>query len=233
MRAHEKGIQERAAKHSALQARVDDLEGFSGKVVSVQSELEERVAQHSALLARVVHLEETAHVHLPEDNDIEESIYRGNRDLEEKVRVIESRGNVKVDGITGHVNLVRPLVFADRTTNDEPVAVFKEPDVASQTCKDLAELSTYFNAPIHIEGHTRGGTSQFWQTLAEDRARIVAELMVRNGADPNMITTAGLPGANGLNETQTVVYFDIPAITNPNELARLNERSKNNEFKER
>lgn len=75
--------------------------------------------------------------------------------------------------------------------------------------------------PIRIEGHTKGGNTRFWQTLADDRARIVADLMVEHGANPKMITTVGLPGTTGLNETRTIVYFDIPEITGRTELRRL------------
>lgn len=39
------------------------------------------------------------------------AIYRGDTALKEKVGVIECRGNIQVDGSTGHVNLLKPLLF--------------------------------------------------------------------------------------------------------------------------
>lgn len=151
----------------------------------------------------------------------EDAIFRGDMVLKEKVQAIENRGNLKVDSSTGDVHLLKPIMFVKRTTNDEPVAEFEEPAVAEPTCRDLGELSAIFPDPIRIEGHTRGGTSKFWQTLADDRARIVAEIMVEAGASLNMITTQGLPGTKGLNQTRTVVYFEIPAIGNAEELAAM------------
>merc|ERR1712048_613710 len=57
--------------------------------------------------------------------------------------------------------------------------------------------------------------------LANDRARIVAELMIDAGANPGMIHTMGRPGNLGLNEVRTVVYFEIPEIGNDEELAAM------------
>jgi outer membrane protein OmpA-like peptidoglycan-associated protein len=136
----------------------------------------------------------------------------GNMSLKERIRAIERRGHVNIDEGTGRVKLLKPFLFLSRNANEEPAAAFEEPDVASQTCKDLAELSSLLNYRMRIEGHTeaaKDGTAVFWQTLADNRARLVSELMMNSGAQTNMITTVGLPGTAGLNERRVVVYFDI------------------------
>lgn len=132
--------------------------------------------------------------------------------LQLAVRRVEERGNIRVNHATGHVNLLRPLAFQPRTTKDEPTAVFREPDTAEAVCKDLAEISNIFNCPVTIEGHTKGGESEFWQTLANRRARVIAETMIDFGANPHLLHTQGLPGRLGKNEVKTEVYMDIRNI---------------------
>jgi hypothetical protein len=96
--------------------------------------------------------------------------------------------------------LVRPLKFEPRTTKDEPTAVFANMAHAEAICKDLAELSNIFNCAMTIEGHTKGGESQFWQQLADTSARVVVDLMVEYGANPNLLRAQGKPGRLGKNE---------------------------------
>jgi hypothetical protein len=94
--------------------------------------------------------------------------------------------------------------------------VFLDIDSAEAVCKDLAELSNIFNCPMTIEGHTRGGESQFWQNLSDNRANIVAQLVVDFGADPNLLRAQGKPGRLGKNEVRTEVYMDIRNIKDEN-----------------
>lgn len=132
--------------------------------------------------------------------------------LRAAVRMVENRGNIRVSHATGQVSLLRRLDFQPRTTKEEPSAVFRDPDVAEAICKDLAEISSIFNCPMTIEGHTKGGESEFWQTLANRRARIVAELMIDFGAEPSLLHTCGLPGRHGKNAVDTEVHMDIKNI---------------------
>jgi len=132
--------------------------------------------------------------------------------LRHAVRLVEERGNVRVNHSTGHVTLIRQLAFQPRTTKDEPTAVFRDPERADMICRDLAELSRIFSCPMTIEGHTKGGEGEFWQSLANRRAAIVAEKMVEFGADPYQLETRGLPGHLGHNVIKTEVYMDISNI---------------------
>eukprot|EP00747_Dinoflagellata_sp_TGD_P180518 gnl/TRDRNA2_/TRDRNA2_33111_c0_seq1.p1 gnl/TRDRNA2_/TRDRNA2_33111_c0~~gnl/TRDRNA2_/TRDRNA2_33111_c0_seq1.p1 ORF type:complete len:394 (+),score=64.31 gnl/TRDRNA2_/TRDRNA2_33111_c0_seq1:58-1239(+) len=123
---------------------------------------------------------------------------------------VEARGNIEVDLQTGRVDLLRPINFHKVTTGDSPTAEFSQPQLADAICADLAEVAKVFNCPLKVTGHTKGGESQFWQTLADDRARIVAEKMVQYGVDPSKITMNGLPGRTGANETKTEVQLQLP-----------------------
>jgi len=132
--------------------------------------------------------------------------------LRAETRIVENRGNVKVNHQTGHVQLLRPIGFQPRTTKEEPTAVFRDPDLALSICKDIAEISNIFRCPMTIEGHTKGGESDFWQTLANRRASLVADKMVEFGANANLLETRGLPGRLGKNEVRTEIHMDVRNI---------------------
>jgi hypothetical protein len=125
------------------------------------------------------------------------------------VHAIERRGHLKVDEKSGVVALLQSLDFVPKTQNMEPRAEFKDPITADAICGDLADLSKLFHCPMTIEGHTKGGTDQFWQKLASERARVVAEKVIKFGADASLVKTRGLPGELGMNEVKTHVYMDI------------------------
>lgn len=132
--------------------------------------------------------------------------------LRAAVRRVEQRGHVRVNLETGHVQLIHPITFHPRTTKDEPTAVLRDPELSESICRDLAEISQIFNCPMTIEGHTKGGQNDFWQTLANRRAMLIADKMVEYGANPNLLETRGLPGRLGKNEVRTEVYMDIRNI---------------------
>lgn len=136
--------------------------------------------------------------------------------LRAAVRRIEERNNLRVNHTTGHLTLCKNLAFQPRTTRDEPTAVFRDEAHANAVCRDLAEISSIFSCMMFIEGHTKGGESDFWQTLANRRAGIVAGKMIDFGADANLLETRGKPGRLGLNEVATHIYLDL---ANQKELA--------------
>jgi len=132
--------------------------------------------------------------------------------LQKGVKMIEARGNIRVNHQTGHVTLVRKIDFMPRTTKDKPIAIFRDIAVAEAICRDIAEVCNLFGCPMTIEGHTKGGESDFWKTLAGDRASKVAELMIEFGANGKLLRTKGLPGRMGKNEVRTEVYMDVSNI---------------------
>mmetsp|Transcript_46773 Transcript_46773/g.109108 ORF Transcript_46773/g.109108 Transcript_46773/m.109108 type:complete len:378 (-) Transcript_46773:127-1260(-) len=132
--------------------------------------------------------------------------------LRAAVRKVEARGNISVDHTTGHVSLVRPIDFIPKNTKNEPIAEFKHPGQADEICRDVAEVARLFECPMMIEGHTKGGESTFWMTLAQDRARAVRDKILAYGGDPDKISSQGLPGRLGKNEVRTEIYMDISNI---------------------
>merc|ERR1712146_571894 len=104
---------------------------------------------------------------------------------------------------TGHVTLLQPLDFKPRTTRELPVAELRDAVLAEAICRDLADISKIFDCSMTIEGHTKGGTGEFWQTLANERARLIVDKVVQFGANPELLTARGLPGHLGKNEVRT------------------------------
>jgi outer membrane protein OmpA-like peptidoglycan-associated protein len=122
---------------------------------------------------------------------------------------IEQRGNIMMSHATGQVVVLRNINFVMRTGSDSPQAVFEDPAVADAVCKDLAEVSGVLKASVTIQGHTKGGESEFWRALARNRARAVADRMVDYGADPSLLNIIGLPGRLGKNLPTVDVFMGI------------------------
>jgi len=187
-----------AAGEGALQAEVNQLATALAQERQMRQSLEAKVAGiMSTLAAYKARLDRID----PPDTP-----------LRQATRMVEQRGHVQVNHSTGHVTILRPIRFEPRTLKDKPTAVFRDTDVAEAICKDLAELSNIFNCPMTIEGHTKGGESQYWQDLADNRATIVTQLMVEFGANPDLLRAIGKPGRLGKNEVRTEVFMDISNI---------------------
>lgn len=200
-----------SATKKDLQLQINDMQRGQNDLIaevkrlarSLQREKEDREmleVQHGELQSEV----ETLKAHISELD------FFATNDLQKALHIIELRGNVQVNFDTGDVKLLRPISFQPRTTKDTPVATFTQPEIANSICQDLAEVMKLFDCPIEVEGHTKGGEGEFWQTLANERARVVVQKMVEFGAPANKITSRGRPGTLGLNETRTVVHLNLP-----------------------
>lgn len=140
---------------------------------------------------------------------ISEFDFFSKNELQRQVHRIEARGNVQINFETGNVVLLRPINFQPRTTRDSPTAEFSRPEIAFAVCQDVAEVARLFDCSVDIEGHTKGGEGEFWQTLSDERARVVLEKLVDFGVSREKMTARGLPGRIGLNETKTVLRLNL------------------------
>lgn len=128
-----------------------------------------------------------------------------------QVRAIEAKGNIRVNLETGLVTILRQIGFVPRRTTEPPIAELLDEAAASGIFQDLAAVAQLFDYchKITIEGHTRGGESDFWQKLANDRARVVGQALVDLGVPPSHIVTKGLPGKSGLNRVEVVIKLGL------------------------
>jgi len=156
--------------------------------------------------------------------------------LKDEIGRIESRGNIKVDLATGSIQLLKPLLFPKRLLRSEPVAEFEQPNVANAICRDLAGVCTVLERPMRVQAHIKGKESRFWQELVDSRAQLVADLIVKLGADHEKIRCEGRPGRSGLNESRIVVFLeteDIVSLSLQTEKALSSPPSETNLFKQR
>lgn len=210
---------------SGWEPRVGSLEAIVGEMRMQMLRLEQRFEQEQqARMQMEMRFQQEQQLRMSSDGKIiilEEQIealkahiseldFFQTNTVEKDLRKIEDRGNIQVNFQTGMVMLIRHINFAPRTTKDEPTAEFTKIDQANAICTDLAQVMTLFKCPVEVEGHTKGGETEFWQTLADERARVVVEMMVQCGADPTKISRRGRPGKLGLNETKTLVHLSLP-----------------------
>eukprot|EP00929_Paragymnodinium_shiwhaense_P073504 TRINITY_DN37475_c0_g1_i3.p1 TRINITY_DN37475_c0_g1~~TRINITY_DN37475_c0_g1_i3.p1 ORF type:complete len:402 (+),score=62.92 TRINITY_DN37475_c0_g1_i3:53-1258(+) len=128
-------------------------------------------------------------------------------ETERRVREVELNGNIEVDLRNGRINVLRPIEFVPRRKTDLPTADLADPSSAQRILDDIASVQKLFNQHVIVEGHTRGGESEFWQVLADDRARLVGDALEAVGVPRKQISTRGLPGKLGMNKVDVVVLL--------------------------
>jgi len=125
-------------------------------------------------------------------------------DIESRVREIEARGNVSIDTKTGTVTLLSDFEFTPGN-QETPRAGFLNPQRVAPILDDLASLASLFGACI-LEAHSRKKGTPFWQTLANNRADLVAGQLVSRGVSAEKIAARGSPGKVGkANRHMTII----------------------------
>lgn len=130
--------------------------------------------------------------------------------LDEMAR-IEANGNLSMNLKNGNCE-VSDIPFVPRKPPAEPTAEFVSLETAKRVLADVAALDKIFQVPIQVEGHTRhvkGGQPDYWQQLAENRAKVIGEVLENMGVRKDKITCVGLPGYKGMNKAGVMVKFDI------------------------
>lgn len=114
------------------------------------------------------------------------------------------RGTVAIDLDTNTVLIKRPIRFAPRKPPDSS-AEFEEAHLqqAEETVGDLATVLICYEEPMIVEGHT-GGTNppEYWQELADNRAKLICQTLGRKGVKLSLIQPLGVPGGGA----KVVVY---------------------------
>lgn len=122
---------------------------------------------------------------------------------------VEKRGNVSIDLKTGDVEVLREIPFVARKSNEEPIAEFSDSDVAKSIIRDIKDVWSVVPVEMCVEGHTKGGETAFWQSLADNRATLIVSILRDLGVDPKFVKSKGLPGRRGKNKVGVVVKLDI------------------------
>mmetsp|Transcript_6907 Transcript_6907/g.17119 ORF Transcript_6907/g.17119 Transcript_6907/m.17119 type:complete len:145 (+) Transcript_6907:92-526(+) len=132
-----------------------------------------------------------------------------NQEIQDKARALSGRGNVDVNLETGEVKLLKDIAFKPRRTTDEPTAELADPAKAKQILDDISEVAKLISEEnLIIEGHTKGGESKFWKTLADNRAALIGKELAKRKVNPKRLRTVGLPGKQGMNRVAVVVTLE-------------------------
>mmetsp|Transcript_58773 Transcript_58773/g.108492 ORF Transcript_58773/g.108492 Transcript_58773/m.108492 type:complete len:448 (-) Transcript_58773:126-1469(-) len=125
-------------------------------------------------------------------------------DVEKRVREIEARGNLAFNLKTGGVTLLSDFEFTPGN-QETPRAGFLDPQRVAPILDDLAALASLFGTCI-LEAHSRKKGTPFWQTLANNRADLVAGQLVSRGVSADKIAARGSPGKVGkANRHMTII----------------------------
>lgn len=130
-------------------------------------------------------------------------------DLIRRVKQIESKGRVLVDLTKGDVESVKPIEFVSKTQHEDPTAEFVDGGSVDPVLSDFCEIANMFNVPIEIQGHTAGGSCEFSQKLALNRAQLIVERLIALGVEQRLLTARGFPGETGKNTACVVVKLDM------------------------
>jgi len=177
--------------------------------------LESSQSQWDELRARFVEDEQAIAQNLQSIDDLSlrvEALEKGSpeNDLERAVREINSRGNVRFDIMSGHMQVLKEIVFVPVKAAEKPVATLRDPHAAAVVLDDIAAVGALFaNNVLTVEGHTGGGNNEFWQQLADDRARLVGNELISRGHRAEILKTKGLPGKNGINKSEVKVVLSM------------------------
>jgi len=127
-------------------------------------------------------------------------------DLERRVKEVESRGNVTANVQNGQIQFVQEFEFLPGN-QDTPQAGFMNMEMVKPILDDIAELALIFGDNLLVEGHCRKKGTEFWQTLADNRARLVAEELMMRGVPQDNMQIKGTPGKHGkANRHMTMVF---------------------------
>jgi chromosome segregation ATPase len=114
------------------------------------------------------------------------------------VQEVEGRGNMWIDLRSGETKIKKPVMFEPRKSGESLVAEFLDPNVAEAVLADIAQLQLMFKVPLIIECHTsdigKGLSSEEWQELAEERARLISTKLEERGVESRLIRASGRAG---------------------------------------
>lgn len=134
------------------------------------------------------------------------------------LRDIERRGNVKIDTRGGDVE-IKDLPWAPKKPPQPPTGEIANQKTADPILTDIFEIVESLAVPVTIEGHMKqgqGGTQGWWQELADNRMKYLADLIeVRGTVARSQIHPKGVPGKKGLNKAAILIKFDMAGVGFP------------------
>ena len=104
---------------------------------------------------------------------------------------------IEIDFDKNRIEIKKPIAFTKRRPPDSSAAFDeKKVDEAEDTIADLAAVISNYMERMVVEGHT-GGVSDpisYWEELANNRAQLIVETLVKQGVRKNLLEARGEPG---------------------------------------
>lgn len=139
---------------------------------------------------------------------LKEEAERIQRELLQKVREIEGRGNLQIDLQRGCAEVTKGFDFKSKKSDDTDVR-FADAAAGAQSMADLMQLQELLNVPMVVEGHINGRDGARLQILTDSRAKLVRSELIKKGMQPEHVAAKGLPGSKGVNRPCVLVRFDL------------------------
>ncbi|CAE7746850.1 AZG1 [Symbiodinium sp. CCMP2592] len=139
---------------------------------------------------------------------LKEEAERIQRELLQKVREIEGRGNLQIDLQRGCAEVTKGFDFKSKKSDDSDIR-FADAAAGAQSMADLMQLQELLNVPMVVEGHINGRDGARLQVLTDCRAKLVRSELIKKGMQPECVAAKGLPGSKGVNRPCVLVRFDL------------------------
>lgn len=139
---------------------------------------------------------------------LKEEAERIQRELLQKVREIEGRGNLQIDLQRGCAEVTKGFDFKSKKSDDTDIR-FADAAAGAQSMADLMQLQELLNVPMVVEGHINGRDGARLQVLTDCRAKLVRSELIKKGMQPECVAAKGLPGSKGVNRPCVLVRFDL------------------------
>mmetsp|Transcript_72592 Transcript_72592/g.135596 ORF Transcript_72592/g.135596 Transcript_72592/m.135596 type:complete len:468 (+) Transcript_72592:88-1491(+) len=128
-------------------------------------------------------------------------------EVEHRLKEVEANGNIAVNLSTGQVQLLQEFEFLPGNMDTPQAGFLAGVEAVKPILDDLAELALASSEPFLVEAHCRKKGTEFWQTLADNRARLVANELLARGVPEEKLQVRGTPGKHGKANRHMTLAF--------------------------
>jgi len=128
-------------------------------------------------------------------------------EVEYRVKEVEANGNIAVNLSNGQVQLLQELEFLPGNMDTPQAGFLAGAEAVKPILDDLAELALLASETFLVEAHCRKKGTEFWQTLADNRSRLVANELMARGVPEEKLQIRGTPGKHGKANRHMTLAF--------------------------
>mmetsp|Transcript_64484 Transcript_64484/g.153960 ORF Transcript_64484/g.153960 Transcript_64484/m.153960 type:complete len:542 (+) Transcript_64484:62-1687(+) len=131
-----------------------------------------------------------------------------------QLKLVESRGNVKLNRDTGALSVLRPLEFTPcQPADGSPEPRLADPDAGGALLEDVATVIKLFDTATSVEVQLKDpkglkAPPEFFTELQDASAGLVQAALLEHGAAPEMLTAKGTAGKRGASANSIAVKLN-------------------------